>query len=163
MHVRKLNQIIKEQDVGTVVAITMEEGLANIFVISQAKTLLKAKIEKSITKSRGAMSALKNATSKTKFYDQIINAMIRNFSGENQVINARIGCIVIGSPGFTRENFFNYLKDQSDRKGSQFLKDIVAKSILVHCSTGFKHSLKEMLSNISVNQKIVDMSCAQET
>ena len=31
MHVRKLNQIIHEQDVGNVVAITMEEGMANIF------------------------------------------------------------------------------------------------------------------------------------
>jgi len=39
----------------------MEEGLANVFVITQAKTLLKARIEKSITKSRGAMATQKNA------------------------------------------------------------------------------------------------------
>lgn len=39
----------------------------------------------------------------------------------------------------------------------------MAKIILCHCSTGFKHSLKEILSNTSVNQKITDMSCAQET
>ena len=57
MHVRKLNEMIQEQDAGNVIAITMEEGMAHIFVISQHKTLLKQKIEKSITKSRGAMSA----------------------------------------------------------------------------------------------------------
>ena len=34
MHVRKLNQISEEGEQGQVVAITMEEGLANIFVIS---------------------------------------------------------------------------------------------------------------------------------
>jgi stalled ribosome rescue protein Dom34 len=34
MHVRKLNQMISESDTGHVVAITMEEGLALIFVIS---------------------------------------------------------------------------------------------------------------------------------
>lgn len=34
MHVRRLNQMIQEQDVGQVIAITMEEGIANIFVIS---------------------------------------------------------------------------------------------------------------------------------
>ena len=34
MHVRRLNQMIHEQDVGSVVAITMEEGLAHLFVIT---------------------------------------------------------------------------------------------------------------------------------
>ena len=37
--------------------------------------MMKCKVEKSITKSRGAMSAQKNATSKAKFYDQIITAL----------------------------------------------------------------------------------------
>jgi len=78
-------------------------------------------------------------------------------------VNSRLGCIVIGSPGFTRENFLNYLKEQAEKRQSPFLRDIVAKSILCHCSTGFQHSLKEMLSNAAVNQRIVDMSCAQET
>ena len=53
----------------------MEEGLANIFVISQAKTILKTTVQKSITKSRGAMSAQKNASSKGKFYDHILAAL----------------------------------------------------------------------------------------
>ena len=64
MHVRRLNQMIHEQDTGNVVAITMEEGLAHVFVITQAKTVLKAKVEKAITKSRGAMSAHRNAQQK---------------------------------------------------------------------------------------------------
>lgn len=34
MHVRRLNQMIHEQDTGNVVAITMEEGLAHVFVIT---------------------------------------------------------------------------------------------------------------------------------
>jgi len=105
MHVRRLNQMIAEQDVGTVVAITMEEGLAHIFVITQAKTLLKAKIEKAITKSRGAMAAKKNEQCKEKFFEMVIRALITHFSGENGTINPRIGSIVCGSPGFTRENF----------------------------------------------------------
>lgn len=136
--------------------------MAHVFAITQAKTLLKAKIEKSITKSRGAMAAKKNATSKSKFYDQIINALIKNFAvaeGSN-LANNRIGCVVFGSPGFTRDNFYQYLTEYADKKQSPFLQDIVAKTIRCHCSTGFKHSLKEMLSNAAVNQKIVDMSCA---
>lgn len=70
--------------------------------------------------------------------------------------------MVIGSPGFTRENFYNYIKAQAENKQSAFLKDIVQKSILSHCSTGFKHSLKEILSNTAVSQAITDLACAQE-
>ena len=151
MHVRKLNQIIQEQDVGQVIAITMEEGIAHIFCITQAKTLLKQKIEKAITKSRGAMSAKKNAESKTKFFDHILAALYKEFCTEGQNANQRIGCMVVGSPGFTRENFYNYLRDQADRKQSPFLKDLSAKCITCHCATGFKHSLKEILSNTAVN------------
>ena len=76
---------------------------------------MKCKIDKSITKSRGAMSAQKNASSKSKFYDQIINALIHNFSSEGAV-NSRVGCMVVGSPGFTRENFYNYMKAQAERR-----------------------------------------------
>ena len=43
-----------------------------------------------------------------------------------------------------------------------FLKDIVSKTIISHCSTGYKHSLKEILSNATVNQRMTDMACAQE-
>ena len=55
------------------------------------------------------------------------------------------------------------MKAQADKRQTTFLKDIVAKSFCCHCSTGYQHSLKEILSNTAVNQKIVDLSCAQET
>jgi stalled ribosome rescue protein Dom34 len=38
-------------------AITMEEGIANVFLVSQHKTILKAKIEKSIGKNNGGANS----------------------------------------------------------------------------------------------------------
>jgi stalled ribosome rescue protein Dom34 len=34
MHVRKLDQMIREQEQGNLIAITMEEGIAHIFLVS---------------------------------------------------------------------------------------------------------------------------------
>lgn len=34
MHVRRLNQMIQEQETGSVVAVTMEEGMAHVFAIT---------------------------------------------------------------------------------------------------------------------------------
>ena len=83
MHVRRLNAIIREGDQGGIIGVTMEEGIAHIFAISAQKTLLKAKIEKSVTKNKGAASSMKHAQSKNKFFDNVIAALELNFSGEN--------------------------------------------------------------------------------
>ena len=67
---------------------------------------------------------------------------------------------MVGSPGFVKENFYNYLKDVASKKENKFLKDVMNKLVLSHCSSGFKHSLKEILSNTEVTRRIEHMSCS---
>ena len=98
----------------------MEEGIAHIFVVSQHKTLMKAKVEKSIAKNNGHG---KSAQTKSRFFDLVIDAILKNFSGENQTAFAKVNCVVVGSPGFVCENFVNHLKDVNQKKSDIFLKD----------------------------------------
>ena len=53
--------MIKELDQGHLIAVTMEEGIANIFAITNHKTLHKAKIEKTVTKNKGTAASMKHA------------------------------------------------------------------------------------------------------
>lgn len=53
----------------------------------------------------------------------MIDAVIKNFSGENASAYAKVNCVVVGSPGFTCENFSNYLKEVVSKRGTDFLKD----------------------------------------
>ena len=48
IHVKRLNTMIKEEDQGHLLAITMEEGIANIFMVTQHKTMLKQRVEKTV-------------------------------------------------------------------------------------------------------------------
>ena len=43
------------------------------------------------------------------------------------------------------------------------MKDICAKMVLAHCSSGFKHSLHEIMSDKTVMTTISKMSCSGET
>jgi len=43
--------MIQEEDQGHLIAITMEEGIAHIFIVTQHKTMLKSKVEKTVAKS----------------------------------------------------------------------------------------------------------------
>lgn len=52
----------------------MEEGIANIFLVSQHKTVTKAKVEKTVQKNSNKGGS-KNASSKNKFFDAVINAV----------------------------------------------------------------------------------------
>lgn len=79
-----------------------------MFIVSQHKTLMKAKIEKSIAKNNGGN---KSAASKARFFDLVIEQVIKNFSGENQTAYSKVNCVVIGSPGFVCENFVKHLKE----------------------------------------------------
>jgi stalled ribosome rescue protein Dom34 len=77
----------------------------------------------------------------------VIAAVEQNFSGENSNSYQKVTCVAIGSPGFVMENFHKYLKETVEKKSSEFLKDFCSKVITAHCSSGFKHSLGELLSS----------------
>lgn len=72
--------------------------------------------------------------------------------------------IVIGSPGFVKDGFFDYYKAEASKATSNpFLRQVMDKIILTHTSSGFKHSLQEVISSRTVMEKINDLSVFSET
>ena len=93
-----------------------------------------------------------------KFYDQCIQALLRHVNFD--VVKA----VIIASPGFVRQQFFDYMYQQV-RFDTNFIRNFIfsfhftlqavktdnkllfenkSKFLLVHSSSGFKHSLKEV-------------------
>lgn len=50
--------------------------------------------------------------------------------------------ILIASPGFVRDQFFDYMMNEAVRNDIKVLLENKSKFLLVHSSSGFKHSLK---------------------
>ena len=80
----------------------MEEGIANIFMITTHKTLLKQKITKNVAK-KTSRNDNKHAKTKNRFFDEVIKKFEQLFKNDESY--AKVGCIVVGSPGFVRINF----------------------------------------------------------
>lgn len=74
IHVARLKQMIQEEDQGQLIAITMEEGIAHIFIVTQHKTMLKQKVEKTVAKST-KFNASKKAGQSNKFFDAVVKAL----------------------------------------------------------------------------------------
>lgn len=62
-----------------------------------------------------------------------------------------------------KDGFFQYIQAESGKQHNIFLKAVIEKTILTHTSSGFKHSLQEVMSSKSVQGKIKDLSVFSES
>lgn len=92
----------------------------------------------------------------TKFYDNVMQALLRHINFDV------VKCIIIASPGFVRDQFFEYMFQTAVKTDNKLLMENKGKFMLVHASSGFKHSLKEVLQDPAVISKIADTKAAGE-
>lgn len=72
----------------------------------------------------------------TKFYDTVMQAILRHVNFDI------VKCIIIASPGFVRDQFYEYMFQTAIKTDNKVLLENKGKFMLVHASSGFKHSLK---------------------
>lgn len=58
-----------------------------------------------------------------------------------------VKCVIIASPGFVKDQFFEYMMQQAIKTDNKLLIENKSKFLLVKASSGFKHSLKGLLSS----------------
>lgn len=62
-----------------------------------------------------------------------------------------VKCVLIASPGFVKDQFFEFMQQQAVKNDCKVLLENKGKFVLVHSSTGFKHSLKGRLKYSCTN------------
>jgi protein pelota len=90
------------------------------------------------------------------FFNALAVAFVRHVNMD------QIKCILVGSPGFLKEQFVDYLMGYAEKEN---LKHIIAqksKFLVVHTSSGYKHALKEVLSDPMVSNKLSDTKAQAE-
>jgi protein pelota len=136
-------------------AVIMQEGLANICLVTSSMTLVRAKIETNIPRKRkGQCSQHDKAVG--RFFDQVMAGILRHMNFDV------VKCILVASPGFVKDQFYEYMIQQAIKLDQKVLLDNKSKFILVHASSGFKHSLKEVLQDPAVTARLSDTKAAAE-
>lgn len=142
----------KQADLG---AIVMQEGIAHVCLVTSSMTIVRAKIEVNIPRKRKG-NCSQHDKGLFKFYDQIIQAVLRHFNFDV------IKCVLVASPGFVKDQFINYMFNQAVKLDQKVLIDNKSKFLLVHASSGFKHSLKEILADPAITAKLSDTKASNE-
>ncbi|CAI5528284.1 unnamed protein product [Closterium sp. Naga37s-1] len=135
--------------------VVMQEGLANVCLIGGSVTTVKARIETPIPRKRGPAIA---------GYDKAINKFFENvFQGVQRHIDFNvIRCLLIASPGFTKDQFFEYMMLEATRQNIRAIIENKAKIVLAHSTSGYKHAVKEVLALPAIMTQIKDTKAAKE-
>ncbi|XP_043485107.1 protein pelota [Leptopilina heterotoma] len=138
-----------------VAAIVMQEGIAHICLITSNMTLVRAKIDQVIPRKRkGHVSQHEKGLA--RFYESVMQGILRHISFDI------VKCVIIASPGFVKDQFMDYMVQQAIKSDNKLILDNRSKFMLIHASSGFKHSLKEVLADPAVVSRISDTKAASE-
>lgn len=138
-----------------VAALMIQEGLAYMCLVGQSVTTTKARIETSIPRKHGPALAGYDKAVK-KFLENVLQAVLHHID-----FNV-VRCLVVAGPGFTKDQFYNYMLSEATKRELRPIIENKSKIVLVHASSGYKHSLKEVLSAPSVMNLIMDTKAVKE-
>ena len=74
----------------------------------------------------------------------------------------KVKCLVIASPGYTRNEFYNWLLAQCSKRDLKEISEHKSQIILAHSSSGHKHALNEVFMDEAIQQKISETKAASE-
>eukprot|EP00668_Euglena_longa_P011910 GGOE01014330.1.p1 GENE.GGOE01014330.1~~GGOE01014330.1.p1 ORF type:complete len:384 (+),score=109.75 GGOE01014330.1:37-1188(+) len=155
VHLDRLQDATDATAKADVAAVILQEGIAHLCLVTPNMTIVKQRIEVSIPRKRKSGSS-SHDKGLQRFYEQILTALQRNIRWE--IVKA----MIIASPGFTKDELFKYIIEESVRRELKDILENKGKFLLCHASSGFKHSLKEVMADPTVANKLSDTKAAGE-
>ncbi|RKU47049.1 Translation factor pelota [Coniochaeta pulveracea] len=155
-----LAEALRPESGDDLAAVVMQEGLANICVVTEFRTVLKQRVEHSIPKKRAGSSALDNGTK--AFYEKVMNTLLRAVDFEPKDGNGS-RALLLASPGFVATEFRKYMQEQAQRTNDKKLMAIARDAMVVHSSSGHIHALNEILKSPEVQSRMKDTKYGSET
>lgn len=150
-----LREALADDKDGAVAAVVMQEGLANICLITQFRTVLKVRVESVIPKKRDLASD--QDAGMRKFFEKVLSTLLRTVDFTNP------RPLLLASPGFVATDFKQYIANQGRDKGDKVLNAVARQATVVHANSGHVHSLNDVLKSPEVTVKMKDMKFAKET
>ncbi|XP_049851184.1 protein pelota homolog [Schistocerca gregaria] len=151
----RLEEAANESKKYQVVVVIMQEGLANICVITEFMTITKARITLSIPRKNKSSHSLR-AKAIENFFSAIYDALIKNTDLD------QVKVVIIASPGFIKDEFYKFLLAYGEHTQDKVISRNQQKFLLLHSNSGHRHALNELLTDKSVMSLLNDMKAVEE-
>ena len=152
--VREACDPVKSADTWVVV---MQEGLANIAVLTGQRTVHRQKIEMNVPKKRGVGKQSDHDKGMERFFQTTLDTLLR------QIDLSAPKPILLASPGFVAQGFQKFIVEYATRTGNKALLAQKSNLVVVHSASGYMHALDEVLRSPEVLSQLKDTKYARET
>ncbi|KAI9673576.1 MAG: Translation factor pelota [Caeruleum heppii] len=156
----------------TAMACVMGEGVANICLVTEFRTVLKQRVEVAVPRKRGGgKPGGDHDKGLDKFFQITMETLLRHVETSNASTSSSSSQnpsgtpppILLASPGFTATQFHGYLTSYARRTTHKPLLALLPSILIVHSSSSHIHSLNEILTSPAVIQKLSNTRFARET
>ncbi|MCJ1257730.1 Translation factor pelota [Lignoscripta atroalba] len=137
-------------------AVVMQEGLANVAVLTGERTVLRQRVEVAVPRKRGGKEG-GHDKGMEKFFQTLLDTLLRQIDLSESIP------ILLASPGFTAAAFQKFIIDTAIRTGNKPLKAQKSNFLVVHSSSGHLHALNEVLQSPEVLARLKDTRYSRET
>ena len=169
----QLEEATNPQKKAEIVAVVMQEGMANICFVTQYQTILRQKVVLDVPKKRLSANnrgSLKKSAKQNKgmerFFKLVLDTLLRQIESLlEQSEEANSIPVLVASPGFIAANFVRYASERAFDTREKTLQSLVKRKafLTVHSSTGRIHSLNDALKGPEVRAQLKDTRYARET
>ena len=155
IYLDRIEEAVNPERQAEIAAVVMQTGLAHVCLVTGALTVTKARIETNIPKKR---SGYTNHHTKAinKFYEALYQAILRH------VDFAKVKVVLLASPGFVKDDFFQYMQQESVKREDRALIENKQKFVLCKASSGHKHALEEVFGEESIMARMENTKVAKE-
>lgn len=154
VQMERLKEAAHPATAADVAAVVMDTGVANLCLVSDRMTVVRAKIEVPVPKKRPGATG--HEKSLARFHDALLTAIVRHV--DFSVVKA----VVIASPGFAKDDFYAYLREEAVKRDLRVLLDNKERFVLAHASSGHKRALASVFMDPVVLARLKDTRAAAE-
>lgn len=155
LDVERIRQCTDPAASADVAVVMVTEGYALVCLVGANCTVVKAKIETSIPKKKGAALAGYDKAI-TTFYNRVYSAIVKHVDWNI------IKCLVLAGPGFAKESLLSHIDLEAQRNQEKGLLLNKSKIVVASASSPYKHAIKEVLASPLVADKIKNTKAFEE-
>eukprot|EP01066_Platyproteum_vivax_P010298 Platyproteum_vivax@DN4596_c0_g1_i1.p1 len=140
----------KDAEVGVIL---IENGLANMYLLTASLAKDLGRIQQTIPKNRELGSGYKKAVD--KFHKQLFDSLCHHFKFDV------VKVVLLAGPGLWCKQFYEYLQSSNDKA----IKAALQRNIFVvaHASSAWRHSLDELLGDPKIQKLLNATKAGQQT
>ncbi|ANQ06176.1 Protein pelota-like protein [Plasmodium coatneyi] len=108
-------------------------------------------LSKVIKKKREKNNNSLYAKSLGAFFQQLLQQLVKNVDVE------KMQCIILGGPGFFKNDFLQYVYEKSEKKNDKDVLSMKSKFLIVKTSSVNRNSVNEILSSEQIKDQVLNM------